>query len=293
MILNTIFIGLNTQDITAMTTVLNEVLLPVGILGGISLAMGGIIALVSHFFSIKVDELNQAVMEALPQANCGACGFPGCQPYADYMAAAGKDADVSRCPVGGPELPLILGEILGVEASEIAPPVAHVLCKGTTEHTGKRYEYTGTMTCASAHALFSGPGECSYGCLGLGDCVTACPFDAIDIIDGVAVINEFKCKSCEKCVPACPKDLIVMLPKDHQTYKVQCRSLERGAVTRRQCSVGCITCHKCVRVCPTQAITMIDNVAVIDPDLCINCGDCYEVCPTNSISTPENLYSHY
>ncbi len=266
------------------------ILIPVLILGGLALALGLLIALISKLFSIKADKLQEEVMAALPQANCGACGFTGCEGYAKWLASGGKDT--GKCPVGGPSLAVTLGTLLGVEAKAAEPPVAHVMCKGTHDNTSKRYEYTGTKTCASAHAVFSGPNSCTYGCIGFGDCVEACKFDAIDIRDGIAVINEFKCKSCEKCVPACPKKLIFMIPKGHQTYKVECRNHWPGGETRKHCKVGCIACQRCVKVCPTQAIHMDENLAVIDPAKCNNCGECYKVCPTKSISTPEDLYSH-
>ncbi|MDD2393666.1 MAG: RnfABCDGE type electron transport complex subunit B [Eubacteriales bacterium] len=267
-----------------------EILIPVAILGGIALVMGLLIALISRLFSVKTDELQVEVMSALPQANCGACGFTGCEGYAKWLASGGQD--MGKCPVGGPSLPITLGKILGVEAQASQPPVAHVMCKGTNENTSKRYEYTGTKTCASAHAVFSGPNSCTYGCIGFGDCVEACQFDAIDIVGGIAVINELKCKSCEKCVPACPKKLIFMIPKNHKTYKVECRNHWPGGETRKHCKVGCIACQRCVKVCPTLAIHMDNNLAVIDPEKCINCGKCFEVCPTKSISTPENIYMH-
>lgn len=274
-----------------MNSTLRNIFLPAAILGGIALVLGVVIAVVSKAFAVKADQLQEDVLAALPQANCGACGFSGCEGYAGWLAAGGDD--LGKCPVGGSKLPLALGEILGKEASEIEPPVAHVMCKGTTEYTSNRFEYSGTQTCASANNLFSGPGSCTYGCLGLGDCAAVCAFGAIDIIDGAAIVNELKCKSCEKCVSACPKNLIFMIPKDNRTYKVQCRNHWPGKETRTHCKVGCIACQRCVKACIADAITMDNNVAVIDPDKCINCGECYRVCPTNSISNPDALYAHY
>ena len=267
------------------------ILLPVAIIGALALVLGLLIAVVSKLFSVKSDKLQEEVMAALPQANCGACRFTGCEGYARWLASGGQDT--GKCPVGGPDLPVTLGGILGIEAKAGESLVAHVMCKGTTDNTSKRYDYTGTKTCSSAHSVFSGPNSCTYGCIGFGDCVEACQFDAIDIRSGIAVINELKCKSCEKCVPACPKKLIFMIPKSHKTYKVECRNHWPGAETRKHCKVGCIACQRCVKVCPVQAIHMDNNLAVIDPEKCNNCGKCYEVCPTKSISTPDDLYAHF
>lgn len=275
----------------ASSTLIESILIPSAIIGGIAFVLGIVIAIVSRLFKVDKNEFQEEILEALPGANCGACGFSGCEGYAKWLASGGKDP--GKCPVGGNELNAKLSKMIGVETKTTVVKVAHVMCKGTTDNTSRRYDYTGTKTCADAHALFSGPNSCTYSCIGFGDCVEACQFDAIDIVDGIAVINEFKCTSCGKCVPACPKNLIFMVPKDHRTYKVECRNHWPGGETRKHCKVGCIGCQRCVKVCPVDAIHMDNNLAVIDPDKCINCGKCYEVCPTNCISNPNDLYSHF
>lgn len=277
-------------SLITISTILN-ILFPVVIIGGIALVLGILIAIVSKIFQTETNELQEDIMRALPLANCGACGFAGCEAYAKWLADGGKDP--GKCPVGGNDVTAILSALIGVDATTSDQMVAHVMCKGTTDNTSKRYEYTGTKTCVSAHAIFSGPNSCTYGCIGFGDCVRACQFGAIDIKDDIAVINELKCTACEQCVPVCPKNIIFMVPKDNKTYKVECRNHWPGGETRKHCKVGCIGCQRCVKVCPVDAIHMEDNLAVIDPKKCINCGKCYEVCPTHSISHPDKLYSHF
>lgn len=172
--------------------------------------------------------------------------------------------------------------ILGKELTNTSAFVARVACGGLNGCTRQKYTYEGMRSCTAAAALHNGPKACAFGCLGFGDCVAACPFQAIVVVDGVAKIFEDNCKACEKCVAACPKNLISMVPKGRD-YVVACKSTQRGPVVKKNCDVGCIGCSKCVKVCPASAITVSDNLARIDPLLCTNCGACVDVCPTHTI----------
>jgi Na+-translocating ferredoxin:NAD+ oxidoreductase subunit B len=265
-----------------------EIVLSVLVVGGIALILGVILGIVSKLFQTRKNKLLSDLTETLPGVNCGACGFSSCEGYAKWLAEGGRDT--GKCPVGGNEVSDELAGILNIPARSVEALVAHVMCKGTTHNTSKRYEYRGSLGCTAAHSLFSGPNSCTYGCMGYGDCVEVCPYGAIDIVDGIAVINDFKCKACELCVAVCPKKLIFMVPKHNNNFKVECRNKWPGAQTRKHCSVGCIGCQRCVKVCPSNAITMDGPLAVIDPYLCISCGKCYEVCPTKSISSPAEHY---
>ncbi len=275
---------------SAEASPLQSILVPTLILGITALLLGIVMVVVSKVFAVKHDKLKDDLQAALPQANCGACGFPGCEGYAAYLASGGDDT--SKCPVGGSEVAASLAGLLGKSVQDVVPLVAHVFCKGDTDCTSERFTYTGTKTCASANALFSGFLSCSYGCLGFGDCVAACPFDAIDIRKGIAVINEYKCKGCEKCVPVCPKKIITMVPKNDNNYKVDCSNHHAGGETRKQCKIGCIACQRCVKACPVEAIVMDNFLAVIDPRKCISCGKCREVCPVGTISDAGDIYMH-
>lgn len=257
-----------------------NILFPALLIGGLGLIFGLGLAFASKKFEVKVDERIAQVREVLPGANCGACGFTGCDGYAEGIVE-GK-CDINGCPVGGVELVTKLSGIMGVDASTAAPKTARVMCGGTTHYTTQKYQYDGIKECSAATSLHNGAKSCSYACLGFGDCVKVCAFGAIEIIDGVAKINEKKCTACGKCITSCPKSIISLVNKDSK-YSVVCSNYYKGAVTRKNCQVGCIACGKCVRVCESKAVTVSKNKAKIDDELCINCGECEKVCPTRAI----------
>jgi Na+-translocating ferredoxin:NAD+ oxidoreductase RNF subunit RnfB len=259
----------------------SSIWLPVAVASGIALVLGLIILLTAKFFAVPVDDKLEQIKEILPGANCGACGFTGCEGYARSLAEG--DSDTAKCPVGGVATAQELSSFLGLAAPDFTPKVAYMYCNGTTEHTSKRFEYSGTKSCAAAHSLFSGPNSCSYGCLGFGDCLEVCNFDAIYYEKGIIRINADNCTACGLCVKACPKNLISIIPKHKNTYAVQCRNKWPGAQTRKNCSVGCIGCRKCFKACEYGAITMDGPLAVIDHEKCTHCGACISECPTGAI----------
>jgi len=250
-------------------------------IGGLGLLFGIGLGVAAKVFEVKVDPLVPVVREALPGANCGACGYAGCDAYAKAVVIEG--AAITMCPVGGSDLVVNLSKIMGVEAVEIAKQVAYVKCQGNCDNAVEKYQYDGIMDCKNATFL-QGKGSkgCEYGCLGLGSCVTACEYDAIDIIDDIAVINKDKCVACGLCVLECPKDLIEMVPDDKKV-RVACASLDRGKPVKDNCSVGCISCKMCEKACEFDAIHVINNIALIDYDKCTECDACVEKCPTDAI----------
>jgi Na+-translocating ferredoxin:NAD+ oxidoreductase subunit B len=260
---------------------LSSVLIPIAIGGGAALVLGALIMVTVKVFAIPVDDRLESIKNLLPGANCGACGYSGCEGYATALSEGEPDA--GKCTVGGPDTANELAALLGLSEPDFLPKVAQVMCQGTTANTSKRYEYTGTPGCAAATGLFSGPNSCSFGCLGYGDCVAACQFGAIDIVDGIARINSDRCTACGLCVATCPKNLIFMVPKHLNAYTVRCRNKWPGAQTRKNCKVGCIGCQRCFKVCEDSAITMDGPLAVIDPAKCTHCGKCLPVCPTQAI----------
>jgi Na+-translocating ferredoxin:NAD+ oxidoreductase RNF subunit RnfB len=260
---------------------LSQILTPVLIAGTLALILGVIIVVVSRIFAVPVDQRLEDLKAILPGANCGACGFSGCEGYAESLA--GGDTNTARCPVGGAEVARELSNYLGVAVPSFLPKVAQVHCQGTQDHTSRRYEYRGIISCAAAHSLFSGPNSCTYGCLGYGDCAAACPYGAIYLAQGIAQVNAAKCTACGLCVRTCPKQLIAIIPKHLSAYTVKCRNKWPGAQTRKNCTVGCIGCQRCFRACSYEAISMEGPLAVIDQDKCAHCGDCEAVCPTHSI----------
>lgn len=251
------------------------------LLGSLGLVFGAILAYASKKFAVEVDEKEEKILEVLPGANCGGCGFPGCGGLA--AAIAKGDAPINGCPVGGAVVAAKVGEIMGVEAGSSERMVAVVKCSGTCDKAKDKYEHQGLKDCRAAAALIGGSKACSAGCLGFGTCVSVCKFDAIKIENGVAVVDEEKCVNCGKCREVCPKALIVEKPASKEVF-VKCNSHEFGKAVKVKCSAGCIGCGACAKACPVDAITMDNKLAVIDQEKCIGCKVCVAKCPTKVIS---------
>lgn len=257
-----------------------EILWPIVSLGGLGFLFGAGLGIANKKFGVASDPKVDAVREVLPGANCGACGYPGCDGFAS--AAVKGEAPPDGCTVGGGPVGQKVAAILGMEVEEKEPTVARVMCNGDCQSAKNKYEYDGIQDCVAASMLSDGPKSCRFGCMGLGSCVKACPFDAIHVIDGIAVVDEEKCTSCGKCVVACPKGIIRIVPKSNKVH-VLCMSKDAGKIVRTNCDVGCIGCRMCTKVCPTEAIKVNNNLASIDYSKCINCGKCAEKCPTKAI----------
>ena len=258
-----------------------EILKSVILLGVMGLIFGAVLAFAAQKFAVEVDEREAKILEVLPGANCGGCGFPGCGGAA--AAIAKGEAPVNACPVGGPAVAAKVGEIMGVSAEAGEKMVAHVMCKGTCSSAANKYEYQGIKDCRAAISLIGGPKDCSFGCLGLGTCVSVCGFGALSVVDGVAVVDEDKCVLCGKCMEACPKGIIAKKPASKEVV-VDCSSKDPGKVVKTKCSAGCIGCKACEKACPVGAITVEDNKATIDYSKCIGCKQCAVKCPKKVIS---------
>lgn len=254
-----------------------NIIYPMLSIGGLGLVFGAGLGYAGKIFAVEEDPKLGEIMEVLPGANCGGCGFPGCSGCADAIVKG--TAPVNACPVGGAAVAEKIGAIMGVEASTAEPVAAFVKCKGTCDVAKNKYEYFGISDCTMASHLAAGGAKgCSFGCLGLGSCQKACAFGAISIENGVAVIDKELCVACGKCVSACPKHLIELLPVKKKV-KVQCSSKDKGKDVMANCSVGCIACKICEKNCPFDAIHVVDNIAVIDYDKCKACGICANKCP--------------
>ncbi|MCB1195200.1 RnfABCDGE type electron transport complex subunit B [bacterium] len=251
------------------------------ILGILGLLFGVCLAFASRIFSVKKDPRFDEVYSALPEYNCGACGYPGCKPYAEAIL---KGEKTTLCKPGGKETAARLSEVMGVkDQGDIIEEVAYVFCSGGPG-AKKITNYTGIPTCNAAALLGGGPLKCDYGCMMFYDCLKVCDYDAIRIReDGLPEVIPDKCTACMACVEACPKNIIKMVPKKQETVYVACNNPDYAKEVMDVCSNGCISCEKCVRACPVGAISMVDGLAVIDQNKCELCLDCVPVCPTHVI----------
>ena len=275
---------------------MTEILIAVGVLGALGLVFGLVLAIASKVFYVETDPRLDQLNECLPGANCGGCGFAGCGGYADAVLKG--EAAIGLCASGGDECAQRMAQIMGVKAEKVARKVALVRCsgyKGVDENgkaTGAKQkgEYEGIKDCLAATKVAGrGPLICKFGCLGFGNCVAQCKYDALSIVDGIAKVDQEKCVGCMSCAAACPRNLIV--PVEYGKHVViACASTAKGSVTIRGCSAGCIGCGLCKKICPNGAITIDQNLATIDYSKCSGCGLCANVCPKHLI-TVNKAYS--
>jgi Na+-translocating ferredoxin:NAD+ oxidoreductase RNF subunit RnfB len=259
----------------------NGVLYPFLILGILGLVFGALLAFASIKFFVEVDERVTKIREILPGANCGGCGFPGCDGYADGVVNAG--VKVNLCAAGGAPVASGIASIMGVSAGASVPVRAFLKCKGSPENSKNTTIYEGIDDCLSAAIVPGGsPKSCLYGCIGLGTCEKVCVFGAMTIKDGLASVDPNKCVGCGTCVAICPKFVLTLIPRS-SNVQVVCNSNWRGPDVKKVCTVGCIGCGICAKACPSSAITVERNLAVVDAAKCTNCGTCVAKCPAKSI----------
>lgn len=265
---------------------MNLILVAVISLGAIGLIAAVILYAASKKFAVYEDPRIAQVAEVLPQANCGGCGYPGCSGFAAACVKAGS-LEGKLCPVGGQPTMEKVAAILGLEATATEPKVAVVRCNGTCANRPRITQYDGVRSCVVANSTYGGETGCTFGCLGCGDCVSACQFDAIRMNPetGLPEVDEAKCTACGACSKACPRNIIEIRPKgkNNRRVYVQCVNKDKGAVARKACAAACIGCGKCVKVCPFEAITLENNLAYIDPAKCKSCRKCEMECPQQAI----------
>ena len=257
------------------------ILIPILLLAGIAVVCAVVLTLAGVFLGVKENETTKAIRECLPGANCGACGYSGCDGYAEALSAKKTDA-TNLCIPGGDKAAADIAAILGVESEGVVEKVAYVACNGVCGATERKYNYHGYKSCAAANLSYSGDKSCIFACLGYGDCAKVCPHDAISFENGVARVEPTRCVGCGMCARACPNNIIKLI-NDTSRVVVECSNHDKGALTRKYCTNGCIGCMKCQKACPHGAIKVVDNLATIDYSLCTGCGECVKVCPVHCI----------
>lgn len=260
---------------------MNPILIAVLILAGIGVVAAVLLVLADRFMSVPEDETFTKIRACLPGANCGGCGYAGCDGYADALAK-GKETEINKCAAGGQKSLDALAEVTGKSAGSMEKMVAFVRCRGTHDVTEKKDTFDGMKTCKAAKLLFGGDGACAFGCIGYGDCAVVCPEQGINIIQGLAHVNTKRCIGCGACKNVCPQQLIVLLPETEHSV-VACMNHEKGPVVNSHCKNGCIGCGLCVKKCPSEAIHLEKNLAVIDLEKCTGCNACKEACPKKCI----------
>lgn len=265
---------------------MNLIVISLITLGVIGCLAAVILYFVAQKFKVEEDPRIDHVNEALPGANCGGCGFPGCRGFAEACVKA-ETLDGLSCPVGGGDTMSAVASILGKVAVASEPKIAVLRCNGTCENRPRQNRYDGAKSCHIVHNLYTGETGCRYGCVGCGDCVAVCQFGAMhmDPQTGLPVIDEEKCTACNACVKECPKQLLELRrkgPKSRRIY-VACANKDKGGVARKACKAACIGCSKCFKECKFDAIVVENNLAYIDSEKCKLCRKCVDVCPTNAI----------
>lgn len=251
-------------------------------IAGVGAIFGFGLAFAAKKFSVKMDPRIDKVREVLAGAQCGACGFAGCQQYAEAVVADGS-VKATLCVPAGKHAADVIAAITGKKAVAMEPLYSRILCQGDCKKSTRKFTYEGVRDCRAAVQASGGDKTCAMGCLGFGTCVAVCPFDALHMNEfNLPVVDIKKCTGCRKCAEACPKNVIEILPASKGVL-VACHSKDTGAVTRKCCQIGCIACGMCVKVCPFEAPFINNNVSRINIDKCHECGLCVTKCPTHAI----------
>ena len=260
-----------------------NIFIPTLFMAALGVIFGGLLTAASKKFHVEIDPRVDEVRRCCSGANCGACGYPGCDGFAEAVVKG--EAPVDGCKPGGNSAARAIAGIMGTTASESEPLVARVICQGSSAVAKDRYAYNGIPSCRVAASIAGGPKQCRFACLGLGDCMAKCAFNAIHMDNGLCVIDPEVCTGCGACVAECPRGALQLLPKS-KTVFVQCRNTDTARVARDVCMTACIACKRCEKTCQYDAIKVENGFARIDPAKCTTCSECAKACPCRCISLP-------
>ena len=264
----------------------------IGVMTLVGLFFGVVLALASKKLAVEMNPLVHEVEDALPKGQCGACGYAGCQAYAEAVV---NDPTVAPnlCTPGKAAVAEKVSQLTGKVAEKIEPRVAFIKCQNPVSVAPSKYEYSGIDDCVAVSLLHLGSKACKYGCVGKGTCVKHCPFNALTLdAKGLPIVDREKCTGCGKCEMVCPKHTIEMVPVSAHVG-VGCSSHDRGAQAKKDCPIACIGCTICVKQCPHQAIHMENNLAVVEHQICMEkCSDkvCVAKCPQKTIYDIEHAH---
>ena len=259
------------------------------LLGCIGLFFGIGLAIAAHKIAVETNPLIEEVLESLPLAQCGGCGYPGCEGYA-IAVVSDPNVPPNLCFPGKERVAALVAELTGKKLTAVEDQIALVRCSRVEGRVSHKHEYIGFASCTAANLGFGGPSNCQYACIGLGECAEVCPFDAIDMVENFPVVNPDKCVSCGVCVRTCPKKIIELQTLKARVY-VPCSTMDMGNKVKAVCQVGCIACKICVKVCPGKVVSYENNNIKIDHKACIAYGpSCEEVCVAKC---PRDIFRHY
>ncbi len=268
---------------------MNSIIIAAVLLGGIAFVAAIVLFACSKKFAVFEDPRIGQVNRLLPGANCGGCGFAGCNAMAEALVKESDKGSIEGlfCPVGGAEVMSQVANLLGMSVAKGEPQIAVIRCNGNCKNRPQTSQYVGLRTCAAMNVCGAGETACGYGCLGCGDCENVCQFDAIHINaeTGLPEVDDTKCVACGACIKTCPRQIIELRkkgPKNRRVF-VSCVNHDKGAIALKACQSACIGCGKCAKACKFEAITVEDNLSYIDFTKCRLCKNCVAVCPTKAI----------
>jgi len=268
---------------------MNTIIITLIVSFSLAFILGILLGFFKKVFSVPVDSRIQEIRNVLSGGNCGACGYPGCDAFAKAVAE-GK-APITGCAAGGETVAKLLGNIMGVNASA-TKKLSILACQGSKEHTQLRGIYNGVKTCKAAKISINGTKMCQFGCIGFGDCVQVCSFDALFMgDDGLPHVDLKKCTGCGMCANICPQNLFKLVGENTKGSIPLCSNTSNSKTILKQCKKGCIKCGKCVRSCKYEAISLVNNIPVIDYEKCTSCGDCVKECPTKVLTLIEDIFN--